>query len=589
MKKTKPASLPKKITCKACAHEMEEDEFIAALMVCPSCHKHFHISAKDRIEHMVDGGTFKEWFREMTSVDPLHFVDRVSYKERLLDAYRKTGLKEAVIVGRGKIAGKPAVFCFLDFEFMGGTMGSVVGEKIMRAFLKALELRLPVVSIVSSGGARMQEGMLSLMQMAKTSAAVAQHHREGLLYISVQTHPTTGGISASFSSLGDIIIAEPGALIGFVGPRVIEQTLGEKLPPESHSAEFLMSRGMIDLIVPRHDLKRTVSHLISHLTHLPAVHIHGKFPHPAASREMADAWNLVKLARHRDRPSSLFYIHRMIENFVELHGDCYFGDDHAIVGGVGEIEGNPCMVIAQEKGRTEEEKVFRRQGMAYPEGYRKAARLMNLAAKFHVPLITFIDTPGAYPGFEAEMRGIAKALAESLFTMSSLPVPVISVVIGEGGSGGALALALANRVLMQANAIYSVISPEGASAILWGDATKAQELAPYLKLTAHELKELEVIDEVIPEPGEGAHQAPDEAARLVKERILFHLFDLSRQTPKKLVRERFEKYRSMGETGVYWQELIKRELQIGIDKISKGWSSIWHKERFMVSTEDKGE
>lgn len=576
----KPVEVPdKKITCSSCKKELTEQTLRQNLMVCPHCYKHFHMSVKERIDNIVDRGTFKEWFKDMTSVDPLHFVDRVSYKERLQEAYKKTGMKEAAIVGQGKIDGITAVFCFLDFEFLGGTMGSVVGEKISRAFKRAQEYRLPVVSVVSSGGARMQEGMLSLMQMAKTASAVAQHHNEGLLYISVQTHPTTGGISASFSSLGDVILAERGALVGFVGPRVIEQTLGVKLPPESHTAEFLLSRGMIDRIVHRKELRQTISHLIAHLSRTPRLRIGGKHPHLQAHFHKMMAWDLVKLARHPKRPTSLDYISRIFDNFVELHGDRFFGDDPAVMGGVGEIDGNPCIVIAQEKGRNEEEKEFRRKGMSYPEGYRKGIRLMQLAAKFHLPLITLVDTPGAYPGFEAEQRGIASALAHSLFVMSSLTTPTISVVVGEGGSGGALALAVSDRVLMQQKAIYSVISPEGASAILWGDATKAEELAPYLKLTAMELTELGVIDDIVPEPGEGAHTDPDEAARLLKEMILCHLHELNKKPVRKLLKERYEKYRSMGETGSYWQELIKREIGSGIEKVQKGWSFLWHRER----------
>jgi acetyl-CoA carboxylase carboxyl transferase subunit beta len=589
IKKTGPseAGNDRKIKCRDCTQEIDEKDIRENLMVCPHCGRHYHITSTARIAHIVDRGTFREWHRDMTSVDPLHFVDRISYKERLQDAYRKTGLKEAVIVGKGKIEGKPAVFCFLDFEFMGGTMGSVVGEKISRAFMKALELRLPVVSVVSSGGARMQEGMLSLMQMAKTASAVALHHREGLLYISVQTHPTTGGISASFSSLGDVILAEPGALIGFVGPRVIEQTLGEKLPPESHTAEFLLSHGMIDLIVHRRELKKTINHLLSHLTGIPGLHQGKKYRPTLLKSDKMVAWELVKMARHPSRPSSMDYITRVLNNFVELHGDRYYGDDPAIMGGVGEIDGNPVMIIAMEKGRTEDEKLYRRQGMPYPEGYRKAVRLMSLAAKFDIPLISFVDTPGAYPGFEAEKRGIARALADSLFHMSSLPIPTIAVVIGEGGSGGALALALADRVLMQQTAIYSVISPEGASAILWGDATKAEELAPFLKLTATELKQLEVIDDIIPEPEGGAQADADAAAMLVKERIMIHLMELSHIPSKKLLRRRYEKYQSMGETGIYWQELLKREIFLGIEKIKSGWTGLWHKEPPLIQDDER--
>lgn len=578
----------KKTLCSSCKSELEEHALRANLQVCPQCSKHFHMTVKERIDLLVDRGTFKEWFKDMTSVDPLHFVDRISYKERLQEAYKKTGLKEAAIVGHGKIDGKQAVFCFLDFEFMGGTMGSVVGEKISRAFMRAAKNRWPVVSVVSSGGARMQEGMLSLMQMAKTASAVARHDREGLLYISIKTHPTTGGISASFSSLGDVILAEPRALIGFVGPRVIEQTLGEKLPPESHTAEFLLERGMLDRIVERKDLRQTVSHLISHLTGVPSIRIPGKHPHISVKYKKMESWDLVQLARHPGRPTSMDYLERIFDNFVELHGDRYFGDDTAVVGGVGEISGNPCVIIAQEKGRNAEERTYRNQGMSYPEGYRKSMRLMKLAAKFHLPLITLVDTPGAYPGFEAEQRGIANTLAESLFTMSSLPTPTISVVVGEGGSGGALALALSDRVLMQQKAIYSVISPEGASAILWGDATKAEKLTPFLKLTAMELKELGVIDDVVPEPGEGAHTDPGEAARLLKEVLSCHLLELNRRSPRKLLNERYEKYMSMGQTGSFWQELIKREVHLGIEKVQKGLSSLWHhKERPVVIPEGK--
>ncbi len=575
-----------KIVCKSCKTELDSKELKGNLMVCPKCNRHFHMNARERIDSIADDGTFREWFKDMISVDPLNFVDRLPYKERLDEATKKTGLKEAVIVGKCLIGGKPAVLCVLDFEFMGGTMGSAVGEKISRAFLKAVEQKLPVVSVVSSGGARMQEGMLSLMQMAKTASAVALHHKARLLYISIQTNPTTGGISASFSSLGDVILAEPKALIGFVGPRVIEQTLNIKLPPESHTAEFLKSRGMIDRIVDRRHLKITISRLINHFAHAPSMHFKTKLKSQRKKYDKKDAWELVQLARHPLRPTSAFYIDKIVDNFVELHGDRYYGDDGAIITGVGEIEGNAVVLIAQEKGSTPEGKEKRREGMAGPEGYRKSVRLMKMAAKFNLPVITFIDTPGAFPGFDSEMRGIARSLAECLFSMSTLPVPVISVVVGEGGSGGALALALANRVLMQQKAIYSVISPEGASAILWGDATKARELAPYLKLTAMELKELGVIDEIIPEPAEGAHTGPEEAAEIVKNRILLNLESLRKYSPAKLITLRIDKFQDMGETGVFWQEIIKKELHLGMEKLVKGISHIWNKDEHPDISDD---
>ena len=578
MAKEKNSVKDSKMICKSCNSEFSSKELKRNLKVCPKCNRHFHMNARERIEAIADKNSFKEWFPDMISVDPLHFVDRLPYKDRLDEAALKTGLKEAVVVGKCSIGGNSAVLCVLDFEFMGGTMGSVVGEKISRAFLRAVEQKLPVVSIVSSGGARMQEGMLSLMQMAKTASAVALHHKAKLLYISIQTNPTTGGISASFSSLGDVILAEPKALIGFVGPRVIEQTLNIKLPPESHTAEFLRDRGMIDLIVHRRNIKITLSKLIKHFSLAQSLRLKTRYKIPKRKNVEADAWEIVQLARNPLRPTPAFYIEKIFDNFVELHGDRYFGDDSAVIGGVGELGGNAVVIVALEKGITPEDKTKRRDGMAGPEGYRKAVRMMKLAEKFSLPLITFVDTPGAFPGFDSEMRGIARSLAESLFTMSTLSVPVISIVTGEGGSGGALALALANRVLMQENAIYSVISPEGASAILWGDATKARELAPYLKLTSTELKELGVIDEIVYEPEQGAHTGPEESALILKERLLTNLEHLRKFAPAKLVSQRIEKFQDMGKTGIFWQEIVKKELQLGMEKLVKGITNIWHKD-----------
>ncbi|MBI2266333.1 MAG: acetyl-CoA carboxylase carboxyltransferase subunit alpha [Armatimonadetes bacterium] len=553
-------------TCPKCGAEHTSSLLSEQLELCPSCFWHFPMGALERISHLADPQSFKELDRGLASVDPLQFSDLKSYRERLSDARARTGLREGVVVGEGKIGGRRAIFTVLDFSFMGGSMGSVVGEKIARAFERATSDRLPLVAVSTSGGARMQEGMLSLMQMAKTAAAASRHHMSGLLFVSILTNPTTGGIAASFSALGDVILAEPGALVGFAGPRVVEQTIGEKLPPDSHKAEFLLSCGMIDMIVDRRDLRKVVMHLISHFTSGNRRSNLRDSGHGRKSFPIPPAWETIQLARHPERPTSGDFMSRIFTNFVELHGDRRFGDDPAVIGGLGDLDGEPVVIIGQECGRGGHSSDCNK-GMAYPEGYRKALRLMGLASKFHLPLITFVDTPGAHPGYEAQKRGIAGALAENLASMAGLPTPVISVVIGEGGSGGALALAVGDRVLMLQNAVYSVISPEGAAAILYRDAGRAREIAPSLKLTAPDLFKLKVIDEIVEEPSGGAHRDPEGAARQLKEVIIHHLQELRRVSSRKLVEARYDKYRNMGKVGKYWQEYLKQEIRRAWERI----------------------
>jgi acetyl-CoA carboxylase carboxyl transferase subunit beta len=405
---------------------------------------------------------------------------------------------------------------------------------------------LPLLTISASGGARMQEGMLSLLQMAKTSAAVQRLHDAGCPYISILVHPTTGGVFASFANLGDIILAEPRALIGFAGPRVAEQAIGQKLPPGSHTAEFLYEHGMIDAIVDRREQRE---YLIRALTILTAPR-RGYQRRPRRLRfernqQDIPAWDAVQRARAADRMTSMDYFEHMLGDFVELHGDRSSGDDPAVIAGLGTLDGKAVAVIGLERGHLED-RALRHDGRPYPEGYRKARRVMELAERLRMPLITLIDTPGAYPGVEAEERGLAAELAASLARMSALRTPIVSAVIGEGGSGGALALAVADRVIMQDGAIYSVIAPEGAAAILYRDAGRAAELSSKLKLTASELRRLGIVDEIVLEPEGGTHADPDAAAGALGRAITSALADLQRKRPDRLVRERYERYQRIG-------------------------------------------
>ncbi|MBI2954271.1 MAG: acetyl-CoA carboxylase carboxyl transferase subunit beta [Chloroflexi bacterium] len=516
------------------------------------------MSARQRIDLLADEGSFRESHRWLASLNPLSFSDRVSYEKRLEEAQHRTELTEAVVTGKARIASKAVALAVMDFDFLGGTMGSVVGEKIALTFERAIKERLPVVVVATGGGARIQEGMLALMQMAKTASAVQRLHRARLPYIAILTHPTTGGIYASFANLADIIIAEPGALIGFAGPRVVRQVTGEETTV-SHTAEFHLEHGMVDLIVERGRQRTLLAVLIHLLEPRIRLSLGQKRDEEAENthRQIESAWGTVQLARHEQRPTTTDYIGRMVSNFVELHGDRLYGDDRAVISGLADLSGRTVMIIGQERGHGDP---MRNEGRSRPEGYRKAQRAMRLAAKLELPVITFVDTPGADPGPESEGRGIAMSLATSLALMSELETPTIAVVIGEGGSGGALALGVADRVLMLEHAIYSVISPESAAAIIYRDANRAQEVAAVLKLTARDCRTLGVVDVVVPEPEGGAHIDPGVAAWQLKNILIEQLAELEALPRKRLLKERYRRFRRTGQLDNYFKVAMGRKV-----------------------------
>jgi acetyl-CoA carboxylase carboxyl transferase subunit beta len=556
--------------CVNCQSDLSSDARFERYGVCSNCGQHYRIPAKQWIDLIVDPESFEEFSQHLVSVDPLVFSDRLPYRRRVLDAREQTGLTEAAVSGTARILGIPVVLVVLDFRFLGGSMGSVVGEKITLAFERAAEKKMPIITIAASGGARMQEGMLSLMQMAKTVAAAKKLHDAHMPFVSVLTHPTTGGIYASFANQGDVILAEPKALIGFAGPRVIKGTSGRDDIP-SHTAEFLFRQGFVDQVVDRTRLRDTLSTILRMLNSRPQLSKDGKRATTAPATGERPAWEIVQIARHPERPTALDYIRRVSQQFVELHGDRLFGDDPALVGGLGEIAGRGVVFIGHERGHGDES---RRGGQALPEGYRKATRLMELAARLRLPVVTLIDTPGVYLGEGSEERGIAMALSENLALMSSLPVPVVAVIIGEGGSGGAIALGLADRVLMLENAVYSVIAPEGAAAILFRDASRAPEVAESLKITAADCLRLEVIDEVVPEPEGGAHRDPNYASALLLDSLTDGLAELLDISTDRLVRERYRKFRRMGQHNTYLRELVAQEATDLISRVTGTFDSI---------------
>ena len=538
------------VKCPGCRRVIDADKLAANLEVCPRCGRHLRLSGRKRMKLTVDAGSFEEWDANLAATDFLEFP---GYPQKLQAAREKSHESDAVVCGRGRIGGHDCALFFMNADYMMGSMGSVVGEKITRAFERATELKLPVVGFTVSGGARMQEGTTSLMQMAKVSAAVRRHSEAGLLYVTVLTDPTTGGVTASFAMEGDVILAEPGALVAFAGPRVIEQTTHKRLPAGFQRSEFLLEHGFCDLIVERKDLVPTIAELLAlHEGAAPAAGAPHELSHeeprgkrgsrPKKAPAPESAYDIVKLTRSADRATALELIERGLDGFVELHGDRLYADDAAIIAGIGWKGDRVLTVIAIERGNTTKERVRRNFGMAHPEGYRKALRLMRQAEKFGRPVLTLVDTSGAYCGIGAEERGQGEAIATNLVTMSGLKVPVVSVVVGEGGSGGALALAVADRVLMLKSSAYSVVSPEGCASILWKDAKRAADAAAALHITADDLSELGLIDGVINDLGlthtEIAHD-------LVRE-VELALDELGGLDADELVRRRYEKFRVMG-------------------------------------------
>ena len=524
------------------AEDVKKDHYI-----CPKCGGYFRVHARRRIEMITDEGSFEEWDSDLQGGNPLEYK---GYEEKLKKLQEKTGLSEAVVTGKAKIDGREAAIGVCDGRFLMASMGEAVGEKIARAVERATKERLPVILFACSGGARMQEGIVSLMQMAKTSAALKRHSDAGLLYISVLTDPTTGGVTASFAMLGDVILAEPKALIGFAGPRVIEQTIGQKLPEGFQRAEFLLEHGFLDAIVERPQMKAVLSKIL-------ALHENGKgtdFNRKECAQDLvADgrkeekltAWQRVELSRRKDRPVGSDYIDALFTDFVEFHGDRYFADDKAIIGGVARFHGMPVTVIAQAKGRNTKENIERNFGMPKPEGYRKALRLMKQAEKFARPVICLVDTPGAFCGLEAEERGQGEAIARNIYEMSGLKVPVVSIIIGEGGSGGALAMATADEVWMLENSIYSILSPEGFASILWKDSSKAKEAAEVMKLTAENLKSQGIVERVFAEPETYTVQNMNSVIMQINEAIEEFLMKYGSMSEQELIRHRYERFRNM--------------------------------------------
>ena len=545
-------------TCLVCDADLSDSGLYADYRVCHLCRFHYSMTARERIASLADSGTFRETNRSIISLDPLSFSSRVSYRDRLFRDQRRTGLTEAVVTGACTVGGSPVMLVVLDFGFMGGTMGCVVGEKVALALEYSAKKGLPTVAVVTSGGARIQEGVLSLMQMAKTTVAATQTTAKGLPFISVLANPATGQAYASFANLADIVLAEPGAIIGYSPLRVFREGRDRGVGTESHTAETHLQHGLLDAVVDRTHLRDLLAVLVDLLGSRYRLTSVRRAQRPEIRQEPAVAWSSVQIARHESRPSSIDFIAGIFSNFVELHGDRSYGDDPAVVCGLGQLGGQTVMVIGEERGPRNPEG-GPHEGRIAPEGFRKAQRALGLASKFGVPVITLIDTPGPNAGVEAEHRGLGNAIAATMARMAALDVPSISVVVGEAGAAGALALGVADRVLMLENATYSAVTPEDAAELIYQDDARAAEAAESLRLTARDCREFGIVDLVVPEPPGGAHTNPEEAARQLQRVLLEQITELRAKSERRLVRDRYKKFRNIGEYSSHFRAAITRE------------------------------
>ena len=551
--------------CLFCREPINDSRSYLEFRVCPFCRFHYTLSARQRIEMIADRRSFREQNRYVRSLSPLAFSNRPDvapseYDVELTENQDRTGLTEAAVTGVCRIEGRNVVLIVLDYGFMGGSMSSVVGEKVALAFELAARRSLPMIAVVSGGGARTQEGVLSLMQMAKTVTAANRLRESAVPFIAVLANPSTGQAYASFANLADIIIAEPGSVVGLSPIRTMIEATGRQLPPDVHTAEYHLQRGLLDNVVDRESLRSRLSQLLDLLVEPEGIRLGRR----AVSRLQAppvddtETWESLAAVTHNERPDALYYMRHILQEFFEICGDRVSGDDRSVVGGLGLLRGHPVVGIGQQRTHASDAEGSRSH--IRPDGLRKAQRLMRLASRFNLPLVTFIDSQGADPRLESEEQGVGNAIASNLSLMLDAPTPVVSVIIGESGNEAALAMSVSDRILMQQYAVYSPISLHHTVGGPSRERYLTREAAEVLMMTARDCQELGIIDQVVPEPAGGSHNDPRRAAEDLEYSIYKHLAETSRVSTSKLIKGRYKKFRQMGELNPFAHSAIQQEV-----------------------------
>ena len=489
-------------------------------------------SAHELIAALFDEATFTPWDTDVVSTDPLRFVDRIPYTQRLAEAERRSGVNEALVTGHARLGGRDVVVVAGEFGFLAGTMGVASAERLVRAFERATEARWPVVGLPISGGTRMQEGTAAFIQMASCAAAIRRFRDAGRLFVVYLRNPTTGGVLASWGSLGQLLWAAPGALIGMTGPRVAEQMTGEPFPAGVQVAEHLRDHGVVDDVVAPHDLRARLGQVVALADDRVAEWTPAVAPAVLDDDRAVDAWDAVQHSRRTDRPGLRELLGAAGARLSPLRGDGAGTDDAGCVVGLARVCGVSAVVIAHDRPAGQR---GARLGSA---GYRKALRGMALARELGLPLVSVVDTAGAAITPHDEETGLARAIADCLAALSGLPVPTVSVLLGEGAGGGALALLPADRVIAVEHSWLAPIAPEGASAILHRTTARAAELAAAKAVASTDLRRLGIVDTVVPD---GDAEAPARVAAVVGDALR----ELLAADPGRRLAARARRYRSV--------------------------------------------
>ena len=553
--------------CFACNKDIEKSSKFKNYKICsePDCNFHFHISAKERIELIIDSGSFKEINKNLTSsFEQIAQEELENYDEKIKSDQFRTGLNEAVITGTAKVNGKQIVIIALDFGFLGGSMGLIVGEKIALSYELAAKKQFPVITIINSGGSRIQEGVISLMQMSKTVSAANLLRNSNIPMISILCNPSTGQAMSSFATLSDIIIGEPGARIGYSSYRKLKNKNSNETKDQYTSEDFL-KRGFIDLVINRDDMKYQISTLINILK--------PKYSYKSKKIKISKNKNLkfsnpvdaLKISRNIKRPKSSDYIKNIFTDFIELHGDRISEDDDSVTIGIGKIINEPFILIAQErkiisKKNNNVERNYNNKIL--PSGFRKALRALKLAEKFKLPCICLVDAVYPELSLKSEYSGLAYSISELISNKLSLESPILSVIIGEGGSETALAFSIADTIMMQKNSIFTPLSPEEAAKIKLGDSRKVKEISNIMRFTSEDCLKLGIIDRIIDEPNDGSHQNHKESANLLQEAIIEELSVIRNVYPKTLAKRRANKFRKMGDYSQNYKTDLRTEINI---------------------------
>ena len=486
--KERNAKILNRLVCSCCGEDLDK------FLVCKKCKHHERMPVLKRVEMIQNnGGKFKQLFEEC-DIDNSKIY---GYSEKFERDKNRTGLTESVVVGKCKVNNLSFVTILMERYFMVGTLSKANGEKIARAFEYATKNNLSIVAFCAGGGVRIQEGAVGLVQMAKIDAALMKFRKKGLPFISILTDPTYGGTTASFGLMGDINIAEPNSSIGFGGKMLVKDILHEQVADDFQSAEYVLRSGGIDMICERRHLFDTILELLDLLNKNNTIHIETETPEYDLGSKQPE--RILRNIRDNSKPVGIDYLYKLFDKPIILKGDRISYDDSSILTGLGKISGTKVAFIIQNKGRNLNENIENNYGMTRPEGFRKAVRIAKLAEKFHLPILILLDSPGAHPGDDAEKNCQSIAISESMMNLLEVKAPVITIVTGEGCSGGALGLSVADTLAMFSGATYSVISPESYSTIIFDKPKVQPELLRNMRFTAKDLYSDGLIDNVLKE------------------------------------------------------------------------------------------